>query len=123
MRLILSLLSITFLHFATSELVIEAPIVPVSNTGLEDDLQFLFKWHPSSNLLSLDDELTKNIEFLNFKTNKNENYKCAIPISDELANSKKATDQPEETRIQTANLLLDFHQKKLCSYRVRNSNL
>lgn len=119
MRLILPLLSFIFLKFAAPELVIEAPIVPLSNTGLEDDLQFSFKWQPSSNLLSLDEELTKNVEFLNFKTNKNENYKCAIPISDELSDSKQASDQPDGTKIQTENLLEDFHQKKLCSYRVR----
>jgi hypothetical protein len=97
-------------------------VTAAASTVLEDELQFLFNWQSSSDLLSLDQKIGENVEFLDFKTNNNENYKCAIPIITFEAISKQSTDKTESNIGQTLSLLADFHQKKLCSYRVKIFN-
>lgn len=104
-----------------AQLIIESPITQAANTGLEDDLQFLFKWQSATNLASLDDDFKKSVEFLDFKTTNNEKYKCAIPVlNDQSQKSSANDDQSESAQIQTAALLADFHQRKLCSYRIES---
>lgn len=113
MRTIIVLLSFNIL--VQSELIIDTK---ATNMGLEDDVQFLFKWNSQSNFLSLDDESKKNVEFINLKTTNNENFKCAVPIYSANQFNSGESSESDLNRIQTSNLLAEFHQKKLCSYRV-----
>ncbi|CAF0889850.1 unnamed protein product [Brachionus calyciflorus] len=115
-------LSLTLISFVSTNLVIETPFSHTSSTGLEDDIQFLFRWKPS-NSLDIEDNSNKDVEIVNLKTNRNERYKCAIPVlksGDNVNFNLKETSEQELTRVQTFNLLADFHQKKLCSYRIES---
>lgn len=76
-----------------SQVLINSASPPSS--GLEDDLQFLFKW-PGS-LFNFEDDLKQKLDILDMTTNKNEKYKCTVPIlhsedddddKDPLANRK-----------------------------------
>lgn len=49
-----------------------------ANVALEDDIQFLFKW--PGNLPTLDENPQQDSETLDILTNKNEKFKCSIPI-------------------------------------------
>ena len=73
-------LSLTLISFVSTNLVIETPFSHTSSSGLEDDIQFLFRWKPS-NSLDIEDNSNKDVEIVNLKTNRNERYKCAIPVS------------------------------------------
>ncbi|RMZ95459.1 endoplasmic reticulum lectin 1 isoform X1 [Brachionus plicatilis] len=90
------------------------------NFGLEDDVQFLFKWNSLSNFLSLDDELKKNVELINLKTINNENFKCAVPINTDNQLNFDQSSESDLNRIHTSSLLSEFHQRKLCSYRIES---
>lgn len=113
MRSIFLILSILVL--VQAELLIDTKS---TNIGLEDDVQFLFNWNSQSNYLSLDDESKKNVEFVNLKTSNNENFKCAVPIHTSGQLNQEQSSESDINRIQTSNLLAEFHQRKLCSYRV-----
>ena len=106
---------LSFLIVVRCELIIDTK---TTNLGLEDDVQFLFKWNSQSNFLSLDDESKKNVEFINLKTVNNENFKCAVPIYTTNQFNSEQSSQSDLNRIQTSNLLAEFHHKRLCSYRV-----
>ena len=102
------------------------------NTGLEDDLQFSFKWPGSL----FEEEMRQNIEFIDVATANNERYKCAIPApigsddDDDLENgltnsnpshlNRYKKDQNDETLISASSLLENIYSKKFCSYRIES---
>ena len=90
------------------------------NSGLEDDVHFVFKW-PGS-LFNLEDDLKTNSEILDIATPNAERYKCTLPaVSDEQDEVKSESGEPslyDPSQINTASLLSNIYAKKFCSYRV-----
>lgn len=87
------------------------------NTGLEDDLQFSFKWPGSL----FEEEMKQNIEFIDISTSYNEKYKCAIPAT--LPTNEENTyagDLNGEKLISASSLLENIYSKKFCSYRIES---
>ena len=89
----------------------------IINTGLEDDLQFSFKWAGSL----FEEEMKQNIEFIDISTNNNEKYKCAMPVElPTTEENKYASELNGEKPISASSLLENIYAKKFCSYRIES---
>jgi hypothetical protein len=89
----------------------------IINTGLEDDLQFSFKWAGSL----FEEEMKQNIEFIDISTNNNEKYKCAMPAElPTTEENKYASELNGEKPISASSLLENIYAKKFCSYRIES---
>ena len=85
-------------------------------TGLEDDLQFSFKWPGDL----YEEEMKQNIEFIDISSNANEKYKCAIPASLPTSEENNYSTGLHEDSLSASSLLENIYSKKFCSYRIES---